>query len=78
MLSGSVLSDIGDVFWKSLGLEWSVFAAFFAATFLILYGWFLALWQMHQSDLPHDRAIFIGRQQAQSASSPLATMSSAS
>jgi uncharacterized protein len=52
----------GEVFWKSLGLEWSVFAASFAATFLILYGWFLALWQMHQPDLPHDRAIFIGRQ----------------
>ena len=52
----------GEVFWKSLGLEWSVFAVFFAATFLILYGWFLALWQMHQPDLPHDRAIFIGRQ----------------
>ena len=51
-----------DVFWKSLGLEWSVFGVFFAATFLILYGWFLALWQMHQPDLPHDRAIFIGRQ----------------
>ena len=52
----------GEVFWKSLGLEWSVFGAFFAATFLILYGWFLVLWQMHQPDLPHDRAIFIGRQ----------------
>src|SRR5271156_4007536 len=52
----------GDVFWKSLGLEWSVFAASFAATFLILYGWFLALSQMHRTDLPHDRAIFIGRQ----------------
>ena len=50
------------VFWKSLGLEWSVFGTFFAATFLILYGWFLALWQIHQPDLPHDRAIFIGRQ----------------
>jgi uncharacterized protein len=52
----------GEVFWKSLGLEWSVCAASFAATFLILYGWFLALWRMHQPDLPHDRAIFIGRQ----------------
>lgn len=52
-----------DVFWKSWGLQWSVFAAFFAATFLILYGWFLILWQMHEPDLPHDRAIFIGRQQ---------------
>ncbi len=51
-----------QVFWKSLGLEWCVFGTLFAATFLILYGWFLALWQMHQPDLPYDRAIFIGRQ----------------
>jgi hypothetical protein len=29
----------------------AMFAASFAATFLILYGWFLALWQMHQADL---------------------------
>jgi hypothetical protein len=52
----------GEVFWKSLGLEWGVFGTSFVATFLILYGWFLALWQMHQPDLPADRAIFIGRQ----------------
>jgi uncharacterized membrane protein (UPF0182 family) len=52
-----------EVFWKSWGLGWVAFAIFFAATFLILYGWFLALWQMHQPDLPQDRAFFIGRQQ---------------
>jgi uncharacterized protein len=52
-----------DVFWKSWGLGWVVFAAFFAATFILLYGWFLALWQMHQPDLPHDRSVYIGRQQ---------------
>jgi hypothetical protein len=52
-----------EVFWKSWGLGWAAFAVFFAATFLILYGWFLALWQMHQPDLPQDRAFFIGRQQ---------------
>jgi uncharacterized membrane protein (UPF0182 family) len=52
-----------EVFWKSWGLGWAAFAIFFAATFLILYGWFLALWQMHQPDLPQDRAFFIGRQQ---------------
>jgi hypothetical protein len=51
-----------DVFWKTQGLQWGVFAVFFVATFLILYGWFLALWRMHQSDLPNDRAVFIGRQ----------------
>ena len=52
-----------SVFWTSLGLGWGVFAAFFMATFLLLYGWSFALWQMHQSDLPHDRAFFLGRQQ---------------
>jgi uncharacterized membrane protein (UPF0182 family) len=52
-----------EVFWKSWALEWGAFLAFFAATFVILYGWFLVLWQMHQSDLPHDRAIQIGSQQ---------------
>ncbi len=52
----------GSVFWKSCGLAWGVGAAFFAATFVLLYGWFLGLWWIHQADLPHDRAIFIGRQ----------------
>ncbi len=51
-----------DVFWKSWGLSWGTFAIFFAATFLLLYGWFLVLWRMHQPDLPHDRTIFVGRQ----------------
>jgi len=52
-----------EVFWTSWRLQWSVFFATFAATFLLLYGWFLVLWRMHQPELPHDRAIFIGRQQ---------------
>ena len=51
------------VFWKSWSLEWSAFAIFFAATFLILYGWFLGLWQLHQPDLPHDQSFLVGRQQ---------------
>ena len=51
------------VFWKSWSLGWVVFAAFFVATFMLLYGWFLALWQLHQPDLPHDRSILVGRQQ---------------
>jgi len=50
------------VFWKSLEMAWGVGAAFFAATFGVLYGWFLWLWRMHQPDLPQDRAIFIGQQ----------------
>ncbi len=52
-----------EVFWKSWGIEWGVFAVFFAASFLILYGWFFALWRLHQTDLPHDQSFFIGRQQ---------------
>jgi hypothetical protein len=37
----------GDVFWKTLSLQWGVFTAFAAATFLILYGSFLALKRTH-------------------------------
>jgi uncharacterized membrane protein (UPF0182 family) len=52
----------GDVFRKTLILQWAVFAAFFAVTFLFLYGWFLALRRMCQSDLPDDHRIIIGGQ----------------
>jgi uncharacterized membrane protein (UPF0182 family) len=50
----------GDVFWKTVSLEWGVFAAFAAATFLILYGAFLALKRAHLSDLPSGHTILIG------------------
>src|SRR6202167_1852473 len=50
----------GDVFWKTLSLQWAVFAAFAAATFLILYGSFLALKRTHLSDLPNGHTILIG------------------
>src|SRR5271155_3317631 len=50
----------GDVFWKTLSLQWGVFAAFAAATFLILYGSFLALKRAHLSDLPSGHTILIG------------------
>ena len=49
----------GDVFWKTWALEWGVFAGFAAATFLILYGAFLALRRAHRADLPSDHAIVI-------------------
>src|ERR1700734_3098048 len=42
----------GDVFRKTLTLQWIFFAAFFAVAFLFLYGWFLALRRAYQSDLP--------------------------
>ena len=38
----------GDVFRKTLSLQWAVFATFFAGTFFILYGWFLALRRTYQ------------------------------
>src|SRR5271154_4975785 len=50
----------GDVFWKTLSLQWGIFTAFAAATFLILYGWFLALKRAHLSDLPSGHTILIG------------------
>src|ERR1017187_7713631 len=49
-----------DVFWKTLSLQWGVFAAFAAATFLILYGSFLTLKRAHLSDLPTGHTILIG------------------
>jgi uncharacterized membrane protein (UPF0182 family) len=52
----------GGVFRKTLILQWAVFAAFFAVTFLFLYGWFLALRRTCQSDLPDDHRIIIGGQ----------------
>ena len=51
-----------DVFRKTLSLQWEVFAAFFAATFFILYGWFLALRRAYQADLLSGSVIFIGGQ----------------
>src|ERR1700685_2738180 len=53
----------GEVFWKTLGLQWGFFATFAAATFLILYGSFLALKRAHLSDLPSGHTILIGGRQ---------------
>src|SRR6266705_5494392 len=52
----------GDVFWKTIRLQTGIFTAFAAATFLILYGSFLALKQAHLPDLPSGQTIFIGGQ----------------
>jgi uncharacterized protein len=52
----------GDVFWKTLILQWVTFTVFAAATFLILYGSFLALKRAHLPDLPSGQTIFIGGQ----------------
>jgi len=52
----------GDVFFKTLRLQWEVFTTFAAATFLILYGSFLALKRAHLPDLPDGHTILIGGQ----------------
>src|ERR1700724_4549128 len=52
----------GDVFWKTLGLQWGSFAAFAAATFLVLYGSFLALKRAHLPGLPISHTILVGGQ----------------
>jgi uncharacterized protein len=52
----------GEVFLKTLSLQWTVFAAFSAATFLILYGWFLALRRAYEPDLQSGSIIHIGGQ----------------
>ena len=49
-----------NVFWKTLSLQWGVFAAFTSATFLILFGSFLALKRSHLPDLPSGHTIYIG------------------
>jgi uncharacterized protein len=52
----------GDVFRKTITLQWAVFAAFFSVTFIFLYGWFLALRRAYRSDLPDHYVIVIGEQ----------------
>jgi uncharacterized membrane protein (UPF0182 family) len=51
-----------DVLWKTLSLQSEIFTAFAAATFLILFGSFLALKRAHLPDLPSGHTIFIGGQ----------------
>jgi uncharacterized protein len=51
-----------DVFRKTLSLQWTVFAAFLAVTFIFLYGWFLALRKAYESDLPDNYRIVVGGQ----------------
>src|SRR5580693_5559047 len=53
----------GDVFWKTLSLQWGIFTAFAAATFLVLYGSFLALKRAHLPDLADGHTILIGGRQ---------------
>ena len=48
-----------DVFRTTLGLQWAVFAAFTAVTFLVLYGWFLALRWVCRYELPNSSTVLI-------------------
>jgi uncharacterized membrane protein (UPF0182 family) len=50
----------GTVFWKTLGLQWEIFAAFAAATFLILYAAFLILKRTDFTADPHGQTILLG------------------
>jgi uncharacterized protein len=52
-----------EVFSRTISLQWLVFAVFFAATFLFVYGWFLALWRTYQPHLLGGGPIFIGDRQ---------------
>jgi uncharacterized membrane protein (UPF0182 family) len=51
-----------DVFWKTFNLEWQTFVLFSIATFVILYGAFLALRRSHHFDLPGESRILLGGQ----------------
>ncbi len=51
-----------DVFWKTLRLQWGIFAGFGAATFVILFGAFTVLRRAHRGDLPRDHTILFGGQ----------------
>src|SRR5260221_10973159 len=60
-----------DVLWETLSLQWGIFTAFAAATFLILFGSFLALKRAHLPDLPSGYTIFIGGQPLKQHSYPV-------
>jgi uncharacterized membrane protein (UPF0182 family) len=49
------------VFWKTLGLQWAIFAASAAVTFLFVYGTFLILKRTEFTADPLGRTIIIGR-----------------
>ena len=52
----------GEVFFKTLRLQWEVFTVFAGVTFIILYGSFRLLKQAHLPDLPDRHTILIGGQ----------------
>jgi uncharacterized membrane protein (UPF0182 family) len=48
------------VFWKTLGLQWAVFAVSAAVTFLFLYGTFLIIKRTEFTADPHGHTIIVG------------------
>ena len=63
----------GAVFWKTQGIQWTVFAVFAAATFLVLYGSFLALKRTHLAELRSGQTIFIGEREIRLPVEPVLT-----
>ena len=53
----------GDVFLRTLILQWGIFIGFAAATFIILYGAFSLLKRAHFDELPLSHTIFLGGQE---------------
>ncbi|MGB7547857.1 MAG: UPF0182 family protein [Terracidiphilus sp.] len=52
----------GNVFLRTLTLQWGIFAGFAAATFILLYGAFSLLKRAHLDDLPIDHTMIIAGQ----------------
>ncbi|MFC5862969.1 UPF0182 family protein [Acidicapsa dinghuensis] len=51
----------GEVFWKTLDIEWSVFAIFAALSFAVIYGAYLALRRVHADELPSGHTIYLNQ-----------------
>jgi uncharacterized membrane protein (UPF0182 family) len=49
----------GDVFWRALGIQCTVFASFAMLTFVLLYSAFFVMRRFHEADLPSAHAILI-------------------
>jgi len=60
-----------EVFWKTLGVEWTIFSVFWLATFAILFCSFLALKRLHITDLPDGHTIIVAGQEVQFSVKPV-------
>ena len=52
----------GEVFWKSLSLQWCIFAIFAVLTFVALYSAYILLRRTHRDGIPSGHTILIGGQ----------------